>query len=150
MTIHNALNQKDFSQISSPTSTASTSTPFDMKVISREIVQTKVKVHNLIIKRRNGTYNHQQIIKNIFKEMVEHTHGVQNVMLGGSMMPQHMMNGPNAKRQEKQRKQMSLLTLLILPTLHHLLQSLLQLLKKMMPILLISFLLMALSQICDS
>ena len=29
--IHNTLNQKDFSQISSPTSTASTSTPIGMK-----------------------------------------------------------------------------------------------------------------------
>ena len=120
------------------------------EVTSRKIVQTKVKIHNLMTKERNGIYNHQQITKNISKEMVEPTHGVQNVMLGGSMMPQHMMNGPNAKRQEKQRKQMSLLTLLILPTLHHLLQSLLQLLKKTMPILLISFLLMVLSQICDS
>ena len=49
-------------------------------------------------KERNGIYNHQQITKNIFKEMVEPTHGVQNVMLGGSMMLQNMMNGPNAKR----------------------------------------------------
>ena len=119
------------------------------EVILRKIVQTKVKVHNLMTKERNGIYNHQQITKNISKEMVEPTHGVQNVMLGGSMMLQHMMNGPNAKKQEKQ-KNMSLLTLLILPTPHHLQQSLLQLLKKMIPILLISFLLMILSQICDS
>ena len=32
-------------------------------------------------------------------------------------MLQHMMNGPNAKRQEKQRKQMSPLTQLMLPAL---------------------------------
>ena len=88
---------------------------FDMSVVKevilRKITQTKVKVHNLMTKERNGIYNHQQITKNISKEMVEPTHGVQNVMLGGSMMLQHMMNGPNAKKQEKQRKQMSLLTL---------------------------------------
>ena len=159
-TIQNALRQKEFSQISSPTSTASTSTPSGMKniiiinvvkeVILRKIVQTKVKIHNLMTKERNGIYNHQQITKNISKEMVEPIHGVQNVMLGGSMMPQHMMNGLNAKRQGKQRKRMSLLTLLIVQTPHHLLQSLLRLLKKMMPMILISFLLMVLSQICDS
>ena len=97
------------------------------EVILRKIVQTKVKVHNLMTKERNGIYNHQQITKNISKEMVEPTHGVQNVMLGGSMMLQHMMNGPNAKKQEKKRKQMSLLTLPILPTPHHLQQILLQL-----------------------
>ena len=104
------LRQKEFSQISTPTSTASLSSPIDMKktfvmsavkeVTSRKIVQTKVKAHNLMTKERNGIYNHQQITKNISKEMVEPTHGVQNVMLGGSMMLQHMMNGPNAKRQE--------------------------------------------------
>ena len=104
---------------------------FDMSVVKevilRKITQTKVKVHNLMTKERNGIYNHQQITKNISKEMVEPTHGVQNVMLGGSMMLQHMMNGPNAKKQEKRRKQMSLLTLPILPTHHHLQQILLQL-----------------------
>ena len=74
------------------------------KVILRRIVQTNIKVHNLMTKERNGIYNHQQITKNISKEMVEPTHGVQNVMLRGSMMLQHMVNGPNAKKQEKQRK----------------------------------------------
>ena len=118
-------------------------------LLTRKIVQTNVKVHNLMTKERNGIYNYQQITKNIFKEMVEPTHGVQNVMLGGSMMLQNMMNGPNAKRQEKQRKQMSLLTQLMLPALRHLLQNLLQLVKKMIPTLLISFLLVVLSQICD-
>ena len=63
-------------------------------LLTQKIVQTKVKVHNLMTKERNGSYNHQQIgiynhhqiTKNIFKEIVEPIHGVQNVMLGGSMM----------------------------------------------------------------
>ena len=51
-----------------------------------------------MMKERHGTYNHQQIIKNIFKEMVEHTHGVQNVVLGDLMMLQHMMNQPKCQK----------------------------------------------------